>query len=51
MAAANLAGAKKTGLQDQIDTFDKALPSLVAARNMLEHFEDQDRIEGSVIER
>ena len=38
--AGALAGAKKSGLQDEIDAFGQALPSLVAARNMLEHFDE-----------
>lgn len=40
MAVCNLSGAKQAGLQEQIDSFNRALPDLVHARDMLEHFDE-----------
>ena len=40
MAVKHLDGAKKTDLQGQIATVDSALPDLVHARDMLEHFDE-----------
>lgn len=40
MAVHYLSGAKRAGLQEQIDIFNRALPDLVHARDMLEHFDE-----------